>query len=222
MKRNKLFLLGLFVVFAAVLSLSLVSSTFAKYTSSGAGEDTARVAKWGVTIDVQHDEDAKTVTDTDGSGDETHISVVQDLKLLAPGTKGDLISVNVEGEPEVAVSVEVTFTITLTGWEITSGEYLPLVFTANIAGTEKTYKTGTGSGEYANIAALKTALEADINKTITKSADADLADDFDLELSWEWAFSTSAENDEKDTALGKLSTAPTMTIEYEIQVVQID
>ena len=34
MKKNKLFLLGLFVVFAAVLSLSLVSNTFAKYVSS--------------------------------------------------------------------------------------------------------------------------------------------------------------------------------------------
>lgn len=220
MKRNKLFLLGLFVVFAAVLSLSLVSSTFAKYTSSDDGSDTARVAKWGVTIDVQHDEDAKTVTDTLTDADETHISVVKESKLLAPGTKGSLLSASVTGQPEVALNVTVNFTLTLSDWSVGGAEYMPLVFKATINGANKTYKIGDGTDEYATIAALTAAIKADLEANNgEKAADFDLANKFDFALSWEWAFEG---DNAKDTALGNATTAPTMTIEYEILVVQID
>ena len=71
MKKNKLFLLGLFVVFAAVLSLSLVSNTLAKYTTSDSGSDTARVAKWGVTVSASGDETA--VLDTADGATEVEI-----------------------------------------------------------------------------------------------------------------------------------------------------
>lgn len=224
MKKNKLFLLGLFVVFAAVLSLSLVSNTLAKYTSSDSGSDTARVAKWGVVINVTDDGTGKVVKDTLGGEDEVHISVDKDLKLLAPGTKGNLINVNVQGRPEVAVEVNVAFTLTLTGWEIgdPAAEYMPLVFTAVIGGSTKTYKLGAvaGEGVYTSISALEDALEADIKAVNgNKATFTDLNTVLDLDLSWSWAIDV---DDVKDTALGDLADAPTLTVSYSITVSQID
>ena len=55
MKKNRLFMLGLVTVFVAVLSLTLVSSTFARYTSTVTGGDSAKVAKWLVTYEDQDD-----------------------------------------------------------------------------------------------------------------------------------------------------------------------
>lgn len=46
MKRNKFFMLGIVTVLVAVLSLTFVSNTFAKYTSTVTGSDSARVAEW--------------------------------------------------------------------------------------------------------------------------------------------------------------------------------
>ena len=223
MKKNKLFLLGLFVVFAAVLSLSLVSNTLAKYTTSDNGSDTARVAKWGVTIVATDDGESKNVLDTLDSANEAHISVDKELKLLAPGTKGDLISVNVQGQPEVAVNVNVAFTLTLTGWEIApADEYMPLVFTAVIGGNTKTYELGdvASEGVYTSISDLEDALEADIKAANgDKATFTDLNTVLDLELSWVWAINV---DDAKDTALGNLADAPTLTVSYSITVSQID
>lgn len=224
MKKNKLFLLGLFVVFAAVLSLSLVSNTFAKYVSSDSGSDTARVAKWGVTIVATDDGESKNVLDTLDSANEAHISVDKELKLLAPGTKGNLISVNVQGQPEVAVNVNVAFTLTLDGWEIgtPATEYMPLVFTAVIGGNTKTYELGdvASEGVYTSISALEAALATDIKAANgDKATFTDLNTVLDLELSWVWAIDV---DDASDTALGSLPAAPTLTVSYSITVSQID
>lgn len=228
MKKNKLFLLGLFVVFAAVLSLSLVSNTLAKYTSSKTGSDSARVAKWGVVINVTDDGDSKNVLDTKDSNTEAEISVNQDKKLLAPGTKGQLLTVVVTGSPEVAVNVDVSFTLTLTGWEIgnPATEYMPLVFTAEIGGAAaKTYRIGDGAGEYANISALCNQLKTDIEDAAAGlnegvyEEDTNLATTFDLVLSWKWAYEGENAN---DTALGNLAVAPTLGLEYSITITQID
>ena len=235
MKKNKFLRLASFMLIACLATCCAVGGTFAKYTASGSAGDTARVAKWGVTITATDDGEAnKTVLDTYDGNDEAQISVVQDLKLMAPGTKGGLISVNVEGKPEVAVNVAVSFTLTLTGWNIgtSAEEYMPLVFTAVIAGTTNTYKIGSDSGEYADIAALKDAIEQDIKAVNGDYApDKDFSDILDLKLSWSWAFETGANadeiaaNDKKDTALGDAAAAgnaPTMTVSYSIVMNQID
>ena len=219
MKKQRFFMLGIITVLVAVLSLTFVSSTFAKYTTSGTAEDTARVAKWGVTISLTHDADSKVVQDTLG-GDEAHISVSQTEKLLAPGTTGKLVAAQITGTPEVAVKVDVEFTLTLTGWNITGGEYMPLVFTVVYPTETKTYKIGTGSGEYADIDALVAQMTTDIEENANEyPADTNLNEKFDFDLSWSWVF--EGEN-AKDTELGNLSTAPTLSVSYTVKVEQID
>ena len=47
MKKNKMMRLASFLLIAVLLSTSVISGTFAKYTTGDSGFDSARVAKWG-------------------------------------------------------------------------------------------------------------------------------------------------------------------------------
>ena len=98
---------GLLLVLVLVTSC-FVGSTFAKYTVGGRGDDTARVAKFGVTITATGATFAKEyATDTNNIVAAIANSVVSSDKdkLVAPGTKGNMTSVTISGKPEVAVNV---------------------------------------------------------------------------------------------------------------------
>lgn len=214
MKKNKLFLLGLFVVFAAVLSLSLVSNTFAKYVSTGHSEDSARVAKWGVTVVVTGDNAfAKQYAKDDVSFDLAANTVVSTTEVLAPGTDGSLGSVTISGTPEVAVELEVTLDLTLSHWEA-EGFYCPIIFTDGTTTVKGT--------NYSSAAELEAAVEALVNANATKyEANTDLGTKYVTRtITWEWAF--EGNDDVKDTALGNAATAPTIEAVWNASVTQVD
>lgn len=232
MKKNNMMRLSALLLVAVLLTTCVISGTFAKYVSNGSAGDTARVAKWGVVIEATDDGDAgRNVLDELDDANEAHISVAKELKLMAPGTYGDLVNVNVSGQPEVAVNVAVTFSIDLVGWEIrlndTNGddiidenddatEYCPLVITVN--GTD--YAIDAGNDAMDTVAELEAAVEAAVLAVNADyPADSDLNSILDLNVSWKWAF---VGNDVNDTALGDLATAPTMTVAYTIAITQID
>lgn len=121
MKKNKIFALGLIVTFVAFISLSLVSSTWAKYTSSVSGTSTATVAKWsfdGVdlstnTIDFNL---FNTILDTNDEA-ETDVKA----GLIAPGTKGSArFTFKNTGEVNAKAIVKL---------ELTNTSNIPLTFT---------------------------------------------------------------------------------------------
>lgn len=211
MKKQRFFMLGIITVLVAVLSLTFVSSTFAKYTSSNSGFDTARVAKWGVEVAVN----AETFTKAYGTTVE---STTDDV--VAPGTAGELTSITVTGTPEVAVRVSYAATLELgDAWTVSSAYYCPLVIDVN--GTK--FK-GTN---YASAAEFKAAVENAIN-SFTNDYDPNenlnQVDD-DLTISWSWEYFTSDENDIKDTALGDNAAngnAATIKLTLAVTVEQID
>lgn len=106
MKKQRFFMLGIITVLVAVLSLTFVSSTFAKYTSNVSGTDKAKVAKWewAFTGDVQGSDDAAAFTKidlfktaiydlnaedrVDTSSVEQHVLAGSEQPLIAPGTGG--------------------------------------------------------------------------------------------------------------------------------------
>ena len=232
-----------FTIKAAVLMLALVlitscfvGGTFAKYVTSGSGSDTARVAKFGVTINANGTMFAKEyATDAQTVGTITQ-SVVSsnDDKLVAPGTKGDMAKMTLTGTPEVAVKVtyDATGNVSLgDNWKDADGKfYCPLVFHIKSA-TGTTHILGT---DY-NTAAL---LESEIVKAINGhskeyAANTDLAEKGgeSLNVSWEWLFETGkddaekAANNIKDTYLGNQAAkgnAATVSIEIATTVTQID
>jgi hypothetical protein len=152
-----------------LLTTSVISGTFAKYVTSDGAESSARVAKWGVTVEASSDLFQDSYATNDAVTDSSNISlsvrasdkqdeikgdddqVTQEAKtgalLVAPGTSGSLTAFTLNGSPEVAVSVSYSATLTLTGWEykVKDGDsektvtYCPIVITV---GSTK-YQMGT-------------------------------------------------------------------------------
>lgn len=228
MKKNKLFIIGLVTVFVALLSLTLVSSTFAKYVTTDTGTDTARVAKWGVNITAAGNDAFSKVYSTDDTSVTGIVSSVissTEDKVIAPGTKGTFAAVTVTGKPEVAVKIERKAEVTLSNWNINTGTtstsefYCPIVITVKLGGTSTEFTQGVDTN---TAATLEAAIEAAINKTSNVGPNTDLSGEINsLEISWEWEFGDGA-TDAKDTALGNLNPAPTITVKVVTTVTQID
>ena len=225
MKKNKLFIIGLVTVFVALLSLTLVSSTFAKYVTTNTGISSARVAKWGVTITSEGEATfAKEYGTDDASVKSTIASSVVSSNVdavVAPGTKGQFAAVSISGTPEVAVKIERKATVTLEGWTIKTGDkdefYCPIVIKVTKGGTSTEIKQGAtiNSAE-----ALKKAIEDALNESVDVAANTDLSNELtSLTVTWEWTFKG---DDTKDTALGSLTTAPTIKVEIVTSVTQIN
>lgn len=84
MKKNRLFVLGLVTVFVALVSLTFVSSTWAKYTTTAYGEDSARVAYWGFEEGTM-----EAALEIDNLFENTYDSTVNAAtNVIAPGTTG--------------------------------------------------------------------------------------------------------------------------------------
>ena len=112
MKKNRMMRLASVLLVLCLLTTSVISGTFAKYTSSVSGEATATVAKWS--IEVNDTEIATTGTptvtfdlfDTATNYDEAGDDVVDGK--IAPGTKGSF-SFKVENTSEVSAKYTITF-----------------------------------------------------------------------------------------------------------------
>ena len=123
MKKNKMMRSASALLVMTLLTTSVISGTFAKYTTAASAADTARVAKWGVSVEASgllfsesYDEVAK--------GNKAHVKentiTVESVNaanatdsVVAPGTNGgDGLTFKITGTPEVAVKIEVAVTDT--------------------------------------------------------------------------------------------------------------
>lgn len=109
-----------------LVTTCIIGATFAKYTTTGSATDTARVAKWGVTIttsgslysDAYANKNAANGnlpadwTDSSSADAITVLSGTKANNIVAPGTKsyGDGLSFGITGMPEVAVDVATIIT----------------------------------------------------------------------------------------------------------------
>ena len=238
-KKKNVLMRSAGVLLALVLVTScFVGSTFAKYTTSANATESARVAKFGVTLNAGAGEMfSKTYTKTDTSFTLAANTVVSsdESKLVAPGTNGSMAEFSMTGKPEVAVRVSYDVKeFKLTNWTTDGNdEYCPLVFTVN--GTE--YKIGgkytPAGGEETDITTVTQLEEAVKNAINAYTKDYEANQDLsgktadNLQIAWKWAFEDTAvgayQTDAKDTALGnraannvadagKIDFAVTMTV----------
>ena len=226
MKKNKTMRFAALLLVLTLLSTCAISGTFAKYVTSGSGTDSARVAKWGVTVTANSDAFQATYAKDDSSVTDEGITntVAAQQDVVAPGTKGSLAAVSISGTPEVAVKVTYDATVTLTGWSIPAGEstteYCPIVF--KVGNNEiKMNETIT------SVSALATAVETAIeNYSHNYAANTNLSEQTNTApaVSWEWPFEQESTDayDPKDTAPGNLETAPTINLQVTTTVTQID
>ena len=195
MKRNKLFIAGIVTVFVALLSLTLVSSTLAKYTSQVSGTDTATVAKWkwnytGTNVSETEKFDLfNTIIDTDTDAEEEDVKA----NLIAPGTKGSF-TFSLQNLSDVNATYSVTFSSELVG----GTGYLPIKFTLKQGSTElaSDYDLSAFNTKIQNVA-------ADMNSA---------AQQYTVE--WEWVFESG--NDTADTNLGELAAAG--EVKYQVAI----
>ena len=199
----------LITLLIAMIALVLVSGTYAKYTSSASGSDTARIAKWSFIVggaDTVAENTFtfdlfKTIKDTDGEDEVDVISANAD-RVIAPGTSGSFDLV-LENKSETTAKYGITYTVTNTA-------SIPVQFSVN--GTDWT-------DSLADVVESDTDTKLDANngtKTIT--------------IQWRWAYENTKENatteekkatDDKDIALGKAGTAK-LIVQADVTATQID
>lgn len=210
MKKNKAMRLASALLVLTLLTTCAISSTFAKYVTKAEGKDTARVAKFGVTV-TAIDNAFSTVYDSENSAT---VKSSNEENVVAPGTKGSFAPATVTGQPEVSVKVTNEGTVELGDNWIVDGEYYcPLEVTVG-----NTTLKGT---TFANVGAFENAIKEAIDGTTkTYAPGTDISgNESTPAISWEWAFERN--DDAKDTVLGNAANA-TISITVTTTVTQVD
>ena len=198
MRKNRLFILGIFTVMVALVSLSLVSGTWAKYTSTAEGTDTAKVAKWDVKFEGSTATSAAaievdlfdTITNVDGSAEQ---NVKAEGNLIAPGTAGQF-TFNMKNESEVTAAYYVDYTYT---------GNLPLEF--SLTGADDSWTKDINTLDIAEASKVTMAMDS-----------AEVA----ITVYWRWVFHVDAAGDTADTNLGL--NLETGKVDAKFTFVQVD
>jgi len=247
MKKYMMLRIASVMLVAVMMSTCAISGTFAKYVTSKEAHDSARVAKFGVTITATGTMFGKNYYNVGHSNSNLPTSYIAAAvtsvvsgngdNVIAPGTKGSLASMTLEGTPEVDVEVtyQATLTINNAEWFVAPYEYFPLLITVGaktfgINGLHEAAKITSGC-ECTDISDLITKVEAEIEGTSATYDAGTVLDDKDadsVDVSWEWLYETGADaaakeaNNEKDTELAKPGNLPEITLSITTTVTQID
>ena len=185
-----------------MFTMCFVGGTFAKYTSSATGTDSATVAKWSfkvgetdiATTDTFTFDLFKTIKDSDGINNETEMNPV-DGSIIAPGTQGsfDLVLTNAS---QVTAQYAIDYTVT-------NNNDIPVKFSVD-GGT-------TWTNDLADVAASDATKLAANSGTTT------------INVQWRWRFEADnvTEGDNADTTLGKDGTA-TLEVSAKVTATQVD
>ena len=177
-----------------MFTLCFVGGTFAKYTSSSTGTDSATVAKWDIkvnsvniaTTDTFTFDLFKTITDSDLSSAETDMDPV-DGTIIAPGTSGKF-DIVIKNDSQVNATYAIDYSVTNTN-------SIPVQF--SVDGT--TWKT-------------------DINDLDVTGVAIDMGATTTVTVQWKWIFDG---DDVIDTNLGSAATA-TLKVDAKVTATQVD
>ena len=225
-KTNKAMRVASGLLVLTLASTCMISGTFAKYTTNGIGEDTARVAKFGVEVT------ANGSTFAQSYNEKGSVTVQSDEDVVAPGTSGEMATMALKGTPETSVKVSYAGEFSLgdaSTWEVGSDFYCPLVVTVKgTNGTTTIKQTDTVATQKAFEAAVNNAIAA-YSKTYVPGTDLSGVGDDSLTVTWAWPFGNddgqASDNDTKDTALGNAAAegkAAKVTLKVTTTVTQID
>ena len=219
MKKNRLFVLGLVTVFVALVSLTFVSSTWAKYTTTAAGSDSARVAYWGFKEDDMNA--ALDIEDLFRSAYGTDVEAAVDV--IAPGTTNEVtFKLAYTGGAGSKPEVDYTYTITALAEssiapEIESNKQIiwsldgvPFNHTAEKSSWKQLLEAIEALDGTAGTAG--TAFEAN----------SSLPDQSNHTVRWEWVFSEDPTQSEYDTFMGNSASALNVVLAIRITAEQVN
>lgn len=244
MKKNKSMRAAGGLMIATLLSTSIVSGTYAKYVTSDSASDTARVAKFGVTVTASgslFDKTYLTTSNTPGgaTADEngTVLSVessgaVNNIEnVVAPGTKNkDGITFAIAGTPEVDVQLDITVGDTLEEVFLKANPSLPDMTTGNATDTfnnatdyypvKFTLTQSTKTDPLVDGGTLEQVKTTLTGLTARYDANTDLSKAVGtLKLTWEWDFDDAddvGKYDKQDTLLGDLAAGTALAPSVEL------
>lgn len=235
---------GAILLVVALVVSCVAGGTLAKYVTEGQGEDSARVAKWGVTVKGEGNAFSTQYNNNDTSSSQG-VVVKSDDKVVAPGTYGTFDGVKVAGTPEVAVKVSTVADLALgENWVDEEGNfYCPIVIDVN--GVQFCGLTYKSAAEFED--AVQSGINTYMSKTYGPGTDLNQEKSLNDSIKWRWAFSNESLNDisddvlkfnegtketlnreqddEKDTYLGDKAangSAPTIALTLTTTVTQID
>ena len=218
MKKNKIMRIASVLLVAVLLSISAISGTFAKYVSTAEKTETARVAKWGVNLEVTGSSFNTQYKIAEAATDPANNAIIYSVdssnsnNVVAPGTKDNGgVTFTISGEPEVATKVEITMDVKSDVFVKKAEEddvYCPVVFTlqqtkGKYVGEDNTLTDITDPKQLAKgtLTDIKNALAECAGTYAPKTNIA-----AEYKLTWEWAFDNNdGANDENDTLLGDLA-----------------
>ncbi len=201
-KKSKTIIVAAIVLMLCLITTCVVGTTLAKYTTSGSGNDSAQVAKWGVKIEIQGDK----LFNNEYKNSDGAVTVKSTSDVVAPGTSGST-TFSISGTPEVSLRVSIDFVknydvflkagYTNSGIAAGEADYHPIEFTL------KQVKNYSGEVDVELIKGTLDEIQAYLNNWSSNAKDykPNTVLDSTFELSWEWAFS---QNDKADTILGDL------------------
>lgn len=209
MKENKIMKFASFILLITVIALILAAGTYAKYTSTATGSDTAVVAKWDikagrngsnllsikdgtVTFDL-----FETINDEATDVAETDVTSGK----IAPGTKGEFELV-IKNDSELTAQYAIDFTVTK-GASVSDANIL-----------FSTDEGNTWDDEIVVLASNDTKLAMNGGSDTVK-------------VMWKWAYETT-DGDVTDTKVGTNATvateeaAKTITVQATLTATQVD
>lgn len=212
MKKTKLMRAALLLLVLTLVTSCFVGGTFAKYTTSANGTDSARVAKWGFNnASVVLTDLFKTAYDKNVQGK---------VDVIAPGTTNSATFSFAYGGATTAPEVAYTFEVSTTG------------STCDLSIKENTnIQWKLDNGEWGTWDALITAIEAlDGNRDDNKYAPGELPTAFNATdgnkhtVAWQWLFDTAndATQDVTDTDMGNADELAKVELVITVSATQID
>lgn len=226
MRKNKMMRAASGLLVATLLTTSVISGTFAKYTTTTSGHDTARVAYWGFNEEKDTTINLFSKTYDNVSGAE---------KVVAPGTEGNAqFGFKYTSNASKSINApEVGYTLTIKA--TASGSYDALDKNPDFKWTLKSGKTGA-TEEFDTVAELLAAIEKLSGATDnTGSATYDagkLPEAFGTAeanakctVGWKWAYEDAQKTDAQnvtDTTMGNAASLDNVTLNISITATQND
>lgn len=216
MKKNRMLRVAAVLLVAVMLTTSVISGTFAKYTTSATSEDSARVANWGFertnSMDLTNLFLGSYQNVVSNNGDD----------VIAPGTEGSTTfafaydGANGTTGPEVAYTFEVKVEASCDDAILANG---------NIQWQLDTNGYGTWDEMIADITALSGS-ETGKQQYAPNTLPAAFTDADEIHtISWKWIFDEAAGGanlDDLDTAMGNDNDLADCSIKITITATQVD
>lgn len=216
MKTNLIARLGFLALVLTLITTSLVSGTFAKYTKEVKGTDTVRAAKFE--FDVKQ---GSTTFDTTGAAIDI-FGIAADsgvttspAGIIAPGTTGDF-DIEITNKSEVDVNAVLTFSET-------NSDNIPIYYVYNTQ-RYSSVLTGSYTGDNNGTYEALTELANDMSSVTLEATDGITPTTQLINLDWFWAFNSAGtgQSDTSDTAIGMAGTLPEVTLDITCTVTQVD